>query len=69
VEQEQRFNVFSGSFIKTLQQCATENALKLLTDLMHMHVNRLFSKDQRTHEMVMYYFLLKDIQRQNATKI
>jgi len=67
-EQEQRFSVFSGSFIKILQQCAAENALKLLTDLMHMHVNRLFSKDQRTHEMVMYYFLLKDIQRQNATK-
>lgn len=68
-EQEQRFSVFSGSFIKMLQQCAAENALKLLTDLIHMHVNRLFSKDQRTHEMVMYYFLLKDIQRQHATKI
>lgn len=68
-EQEQKFSLFSVSFIKTLEQCAQENALKLLTDLMHMHVNRLFSKDQRTHEMVMYYFLLKDIQRQNATKI
>ncbi|MGN8057955.1 thiopeptide-type bacteriocin biosynthesis protein [Pedobacter sp. 22163] len=66
--QEQAFNKFSDSFIKILKQCAPENALKLLTDLMHMHVNRLFSKDQRTHEMVMYYFLLKDIQRQNAMK-
>jgi len=36
------------------------------SDLMHMHVNRLFNKDQRTHEMVMYYFLVKEIQRQNA---
>lgn len=66
--QEQEFDKFSDSFIKILKQCAPENALKLLTDLMHMHVNRLFSKDQRTHEMVMYYFLLKDIQRQNAMK-
>lgn len=66
--QEQEFDKFSDSFIKILKQCARENALKLLTDLMHMHVNRLFSKDQRTHEMVMYYFLLKDIQRQNAMK-
>jgi thiopeptide-type bacteriocin biosynthesis protein len=67
-EQEREFNEFSDSFIKILKLCAPENALKLLTDLMHMHVNRLFSKDQRTHEMVMYYFLLKDIQRQNAMK-
>ncbi|MFC1223604.1 thiopeptide-type bacteriocin biosynthesis protein [Pedobacter sp. BG31] len=68
VEQEQWFTAFSDSFIKTLEQCGAENAPKLLTDLMHMHVNRLFNKDQRTHEMVMYYFLLKDIQRQNATR-
>ncbi|SDG24995.1 thiopeptide-type bacteriocin biosynthesis domain-containing protein [Pedobacter terrae] len=67
-EQEQRFSMLSSSFLSILQQCAAENILKLLTDLIHMHVNRLFSKDQRTHEMVMYYFLLKDIQRQNATK-
>jgi len=66
--QEKVFDEFSDSFIKILKQCTPENALKLLTDLMHMHVNRLFSKDQRTHEMVMYYFLLKDIQRQNAMK-
>ncbi len=66
--QEQLFSTFYASFTKTLQHCAAEGVLKLLTDLMHMHVNRLFSKDQRTHEMVMYYFLLKDIQRQNATK-
>lgn len=69
VEQEQGFSVFSDSFIRILTQCAPENVLKLLTDLIHMHVNRLFNKDQRTHEMVIYYFLLKDIQRQNATKI
>lgn len=68
-EQEQGFSIFSDSFIRILTQCAPENRLKLLTDLIHMHVNRLFNKDQRTHEMVMYYFLLKDIQRRNATKI
>jgi len=67
-EQERRFSAFSDSFVKTLKQCAVENVPKLLTDLMHMHVNRLFNKDQRTHEMVMYYFLLKEIQRQHATK-
>ncbi|RLJ77207.1 lantibiotic dehydratase [Pedobacter alluvionis] len=69
VEQEQGFSLFSDSFIRILTQGAPENVLKLLTDLIHMHVNRLFNKDQRTHEMVIYYFLLKDIQRLNATKI
>ncbi|GGH16409.1 lantibiotic dehydratase [Pedobacter zeae] len=68
-EQERSFGMFSDSFIKTLKLCAPENAPKLLTDLIHMHVNRLFNQDQRTHEMVMYYFLLKDIQRQNAIGI
>jgi len=67
--QQKAFELFSGSFNKILKLCSPENAPKLLTDLIHMHVNRLFSKDQRTHEMIMYYFLLKDIQRQNATKI
>jgi len=65
-EQEQQFEQFSASFISILKQVRPEKRVKLLSDLMHMHVNRLFNKDQRTHEMVMYYFLLKDIQRQNA---
>ena len=65
-EQQQQFNQLSASLIYNLQQCLPEKRMKLFSDLMHMHVNRLFNKDQRTHEMVMYYFLLKDIQRQNA---
>ncbi|WP_316828238.1 thiopeptide-type bacteriocin biosynthesis protein [Pedobacter miscanthi] len=65
-EQERQFEQFLASFINTLKQVVPEKRAKLFSDLMHMHVNRLFNKDQRTHEMVMYYFLLKDIQRQNA---
>jgi thiopeptide-type bacteriocin biosynthesis protein len=65
-EQQQKFEIFSASFIHNLKQVKPEKLVKLFGDLMHMHVNRLFNKDQRTHEMVMYYFLLKDIQRQNA---
>ncbi|WP_025144085.1 lantibiotic dehydratase [Pedobacter jeongneungensis] len=64
--QEQQFEEFSASFIGILKQVLPEKRVKLFSDLMHMHVNRLFNKDQRTHEMVMYYFILKDIQRQNA---
>ena len=32
---------------------------RLLTDLFHMHVNRLFSSDQRMHELVIYHFLAR----------
>lgn len=64
--QKEQFQQFSASLINILQQAQPEKRAKLFSDLMHMHVNRLFNKNQRTHEMVMYYFLLKDIQRQNA---
>jgi len=60
------FNLFAQSFINILRQCNPEKRVKLFSDLIHMHVNRLFNKDQRVHEMVMYYFLLKDMQRKNA---
>ncbi|MGM9474828.1 thiopeptide-type bacteriocin biosynthesis protein [Pedobacter sp. GSP4] len=65
-EQQHKFKEFSASFIHNLKLCQPDKRAKLFSDLMHMHVNRLFNKDQRTHEMVIYYFLLKDIQRQNA---
>ncbi|WP_158542215.1 lantibiotic dehydratase [Pedobacter chinensis] len=64
--QKNAFDEFKKSFINILNQSSGDKRVKLFTDLMHMHVNRLFSRDQRTNEMVMYYFLLKDIQRKNA---
>lgn len=64
--QQQKFNALSTSLTEILKQCKPARQAKLFSDLMHMHVNRLFNKDQRTHEMVMYYFLVKEIQRQNA---
>lgn len=64
--QQEHFNALAASLVNILKQCKRVPQGKLFSDLMHMHVNRLFNKDQRTHEMVMYYFLLKEIQRQNA---
>jgi len=60
------FNSFANSFINILKICNPDRKIQLFSDLLHMHVNRLFNKDQRTHEMVIYYFLLKDVQRRNA---
>ncbi|KQR69837.1 lantibiotic dehydratase [Pedobacter sp. Leaf176] len=62
------FNSFADSFINILKICNPERMVQLFSDLLHMHVNRLFNKDQRTHEMVVYYFLLKEVQRRNAMK-
>ncbi|MFC3561937.1 lantibiotic dehydratase [Pedobacter jamesrossensis] len=64
--QQSAFNSFSSSFVNILNVGDTEKKVQLFSDLFHMHVNRLFNKDQRTHEMVIYYFLLKDVQRRNA---
>lgn len=59
---ESAFSMFSASFIKTLEQCPTWRREQLFSDLMHMHVNRLFPTNQRTHEMILYYFLDKECQ-------
>jgi len=67
--QQQKFDMFYTSFIGCLKQADPEKLVKLFGDLMHMHVNRLFNKDPRTHEMVMYYFLLKEMQRKSAIGI
>jgi thiopeptide-type bacteriocin biosynthesis protein len=63
-----KFDLFAESYIKILRASEPEKKIQLFSDLLHMHVNRLFNKDQRTHEMVVYYFLLKDVQRRNAMK-
>ncbi|WP_316832650.1 thiopeptide-type bacteriocin biosynthesis protein [Pedobacter aquatilis] len=67
-QQQLAFQRFSESFAGILQGCNPNRSVQLFSDLLHMHVNRLFNKDQRTHEMVVYYFLLKDVQRRNAMK-
>jgi len=36
-----------------------EKTAQLLADLIHMHINRLFAENQRRHELLLYYFLLK----------
>lgn len=55
---------FSGSYIKTFSQifstCTSDTELtKMLADLLHMHINRLFHSDQRSHEAILYHYLLK----------
>ncbi|CAM4288663.1 thiopeptide-type bacteriocin biosynthesis domain-containing protein [Pedobacter westerhofensis] len=48
-------------FLDVLEKCDGIEKEKMLFDLFHMHTNRLFSTDQRMHEMIMYYYLTKKI--------
>ncbi|OWK69755.1 lantibiotic dehydratase [Pedobacter sp. AJM] len=65
-DQQLCFQQMVQSMVTLLKKTESNRRIRLFTDLMHMHVNRLFSKNQRMHEMVMYYFLLKDLQRSKA---
>jgi thiopeptide-type bacteriocin biosynthesis protein len=50
------FNSFKNSLICLLWDCDVFNRPALMTDLMHMHVNRFFASNQRKHEAVLYNF-------------
>lgn len=52
------------SFISVIRTCSPDLKLNLFTDLFHMHINRLFSDNQRIHEMVIYSFLNKQLLRE-----
>jgi thiopeptide-type bacteriocin biosynthesis protein len=66
ISQHPKLQSFSGSFLETLRFCVPSGRYQLFADLMHMHINRLFTTEQRTHEMIFYYFLTKDIKERNA---
>ncbi len=51
---------FIQSALHTLAQYPSNLRAAIFGDLIHMHVNRLFSDNQRSHEMMLYYFLVKE---------
>jgi thiopeptide-type bacteriocin biosynthesis protein len=46
-------------FDKILYICPVKKKEKLLADLIHLHINRRFSQEQRLHEAVLYQYLHK----------
>lgn len=59
---KKQWAAFTGQGMAIAKLCLHEPTQKrtaLLADLIHMHLNRLFSAKQREHEMVLYYCLLK----------
>ena len=52
--------VTSLQSLKAVMQTASlATLMKLAGDLIHMHLNRLFSDKQRNHEFIIYYLLYK----------
>lgn len=51
------------SFLRTLSTYLPQQRYAVFGSLFHMHVNRLFSVNQRTHEALIYYFLEKQMLR------
>lgn len=50
-----------------MESCNNEaDKKRLLTDLIHMHINRLFISDQRIHETIIYHYLLRALQTKRA---
>jgi thiopeptide-type bacteriocin biosynthesis protein len=58
---EKKILATADGFTAVLEKCDTEEKERMVFDLFHMHTNRLFSTDQRVHEMIMYYYLTKKI--------
>jgi lantibiotic biosynthesis protein len=46
-------------FKNIIQQCDQSHHLNMLADLIHMHINRRFSENQRLHEAIIYQHLFK----------
>jgi lantibiotic biosynthesis protein len=45
--------------VKMVKNSEQSKRFQLLTDIIHMHINRLFITDQRMHEMIIYQYLQK----------
>jgi len=58
----QLYKAYSALFRKSKDLNDTR---KLLADVLHMHINRLFTSDQRMHEGILYQYLVKLILRQH----
>lgn len=46
-------------FDRVMESCPPNKRRQLLADLIHMHINRRFSNDQRLHEAIIYQYLHK----------
>lgn len=61
---------YDNTFCKLINACHTPNEkANMLTDMIHMHINRVFYTDQRMHEAILYQYLLKLAKAQHYISI
>ena len=63
---ERNFRQLEGAASTVFKACAAEEKFKMLADLLHMHVNRVFVDRQRLHEAICYQFFYKQLLSERA---
>jgi len=56
---EKNILILVDQIVKLVTNTKQIDRLQFLTDITHMHINRLFTTDQRVHEMIIYQYLQK----------
>jgi thiopeptide-type bacteriocin biosynthesis protein len=57
------------SSFRKLMKLNSGDRYSLTADILHMHINRLFSADQRTHEAIIYQYLFQLLKRVDAQRL
>lgn len=63
-ETKKRHQIMAMKISKLINNTEQDKRLQLLTDIIHMHINRLFATDHRMHELIIYQYLLKYLMAQ-----
>ncbi|MES2274985.1 MAG: thiopeptide-type bacteriocin biosynthesis protein [Bacteroidota bacterium] len=58
---------YTKVLLNILNDCDSEHQrTKIIADLLHMHINRLFDSHQRSHEAIIYQYLVKLLKAKQA---
>lgn len=61
---------YTNPLFKILNKCDSwKIRAKIISDLVHMHINRLFNSHQRSHEAIIYQYLVKLLKAKQAAVI
>lgn len=55
---------YDHAFKTIMNACTTHEKEKMVADLVHMHINRIFYTNQRMHEAILYQYLQKQVKAQ-----
>lgn len=58
--------IMATTIVKLINNIEQDKRLQLLADIIHMHINRLFTTDQRMHELIIYQYLQKHLMSQHS---